>query len=486
MKCKIPILVLGLAVLGTECKKPEPLPNIIFILSDDLSWGDLGCFGQKKIETPNIDKIAIEGIKFTNAYAGNAVCAPSRSSLMEGKHPGHARVRGNSYEEYRESLQPDDYIVPMLLKQAGYNTGLFGKWGLALFNQPGIPNNMGFDDFFGYLNQQQAHCYYPEFLYHNRDRVYYPGNGEFYKTENYKRQCKYNENGKALPGGIEKPGEAKYAFDEYCKKSLDFIRENKNEPFFLYLAYTIPHGDYIVPELGKYKDRPWPIRQKEYASMVTRMDTEVGKLMNLLDSLGLDDNTLIFFASDNGPNNPEIIDFFNSGSPTRGGKGDSYDGSFHVPAIARWPGHIKPNQVSDHIWAFWDFLPTVAEILGIEPPSDIDGISLLPTLLGKGEQKKHDFLYWEYKQCQSVRYGEYFAHKPNMGKIELYKLTTDPQQSEDLSNQYPDIVNEIKRIMNDSHTPSNIWPSPDETMEEFQQRIKKLGIDELPENAKVY
>jgi len=489
VKYIIPLLIIGLfKVSGALCEKHVPLPNIIFILSDDLSWGDLGCYGQEKIKTPNIDRIASEGIKFTSAYAGSAVCAPSRSSLMEGKHPGHSRVRENSYNGYRESLQPDDYTVAILLKQAGYKTGLFGKWALGLYNQPGIPNNMGFDEFFGYLNQGQAHCYYPEFLYHNRERVYYPENGEFHKKQNYQSQCLYDENGKALPAGIENPDRAKYAFDEYCKKSLDFVRENKNKPFFLYLAYTIPHGDYIVPELGKYKDKKWTIQQKEYAAMVTRMDTEVGKLLDLLDNLGMDDNTLIFFASDNGPkkNNTEFVEFFNSSSPTRGGKGESYNGSFHIPAMARWPKHIKPNRVSDHVWAFWDFLPTVAEIVGVEPPSDIDGISLLPTLLGKGKQKEHDFLYWEIKQNQSVRYGEYFAVKPNMGKMELYKLTTDPQQSEDLSNQYPDIVNDINRFMSESHTPGNVWPSPGETKEEFHQRLEKLGIDELPENSEVF
>lgn len=491
MKIKIKYTILLFAsglftALGARCEKHEPLPNIIFILSDDLSWGDLGCFGQEKIETPNIDRIATEGIKFFNAYSGNAVCAPSRSSLMEGKHPGHARVRENTYNGYRESLQPDDYTVAMLLKQAGYKTGLFGKWGLGLYNQPGIPNNMGFDEFFGYLNQRQAHCYYPEFLYHNRERVYYPENGEFHKKENYRSQSTYNRNGKALPKGIEKPNEAKYAFDEYCKKSLDFVRTNKEKPFFLYLAYTIPHGYNIVPKLGKYKDKKWPIQQKEYAAMVTRMDTEVGKLLDLLDNLGLDDNTLIFFASDNGPTEPEFVEFFNSGSPTRGGKGESYNGSFNVPAMARWPEHIKPNQVCDHVWAFWDFMPTVAEIVGVEPPSDIDGISLLPTLLGKGEQKEHVFLYWEINQNQSVRYGDYFAMKPNMGKIELYKLANDPLQSDDLSNQYPDIVNKIEEFMKKSHKPSNIWPSPGETMEEFQQRLERIGIDEYPDNASLF
>ncbi len=225
-------------------------PNIIFILVDDLGYGDLGCFGQEKIQTPNIDHLAEEGMIFTRAYAGNAVCAPSRSCLMQGKHPGHARVRGNMIRGYRESLREGDYTVAMMLQEAGYKTGLFGKWGLGLFNQYGVPNEMGFDEFFGYLNQRHAHCHYPEFLYQNDQRVYYPENGEHHKKENYGGKQVYDENGICHPLGIKNPSEAKYAFDEYCGKSLEFVRRNRDEPFFLYLAYTPPHGSFIVPELG--------------------------------------------------------------------------------------------------------------------------------------------------------------------------------------------------------------------------------------------
>ncbi len=479
-----------------ETKKP----NIIFILSDDLSWGDLGCYGQQKIKTPNIDRLAGEGMKFTQAYCGNSVCAPSRSSLMQGKHPGHARVRSNGYKSYRESLQVGDFTVAMLLKEAGYKTGLFGKWGLAVHNQPGIPNNMGFDEFFGYLNQRQAHTYYPEFLYHNRERVYYPGNAEHYKIENYSRASSYDENGKVIPNGLEgDTADAKNSFDEYCKKSLDFVRKNKDNPFFLYLAYTIPHGPLIVPDLGEYNDKDWPIQHKEWAAMITRMDTEVGKLLHLLKDLGLDDNTIIFFASDNGDSSdgyegrylkekeaPTLSDFFASSSPTKGRKGDSYDGAFHVPALVRWPGHIAPNQISDHIWAFWDFLPTAAEIAGVEPPSDIDGISILPTLLGKGNQKPHDYLYWEYNQNQAVRDGKWFAHRASGGQIELYDLITDPQQSKDLSESFPVVVKRMKEIMLEAHFPSDVWPSPGEKQEDFKKRLTDNNIPERPDNVGLF
>jgi arylsulfatase A-like enzyme len=480
------------AVSITGCKsrfKIESKPNIVFILSDDLNWGDIGYYGQKKFNTPNIDRIGKEGIKFTNAYAGSAVCAPSRSALMEGKHTGHARIRDNAYRRYAESLQPQDYTVAMLLKQAGYKTGIFGKWGLAMHYMPGIPNNMGFDEFFGYLSQVHAHCYYPEFLWHNQDRIYYPENGEFHKIENYRSDCVYDKDGKAMPQGIENISEAKFSFDVYCEESLKFVRNNKNNPFFLFLAYTIPHGATIVPDLGEFKDRDWPMRTrsgkeydeyKEYAAMVTRMDNEVGKLLNLLEELNLDDNTIIFFTSDNGSYEPErsIVSFFDSASPTRGNKGNPYNGAFHVPSMVRWPKYIKPNQVSDHFWAFWDFLPTVAELVGIEPPSDVDGISILPTLLGKKEQKVHEYLYWEFKQHQSIRHGNYFAYKPNNEEIELYDLSVDPQQTNDLSAQYPEMINKIKGFMEESHTPSDVWPSPGETGEEFMKRLKENNIHE--------
>lgn len=484
------VVLTALALWGCQ---PEasvdniPNPNIIFILSDDLNWGDLGCFGQEKIKTPNIDRIAHEGMKFINAYAGNSVCAPSRSALMEGKHPGHARVRGNMINGFRESLRDGDSTVAMVLKQAGYKTGLFGKWGLGLYNQPGIPNNMGFDEFFGFLNQRHAHCFYPEFLYHNQERICFPENGEFNKVENYRRECPYDENGKCLPWGIKEPSEAKYSFDLYCERSLEFVRKNKSDPFFLYLAYTIPHGAIVVPELGEHTDKDWTVRRKEYAAMVSRMDNEVGNLLNLLEELDLDENTIIFFAADNGSlSTGDLADFFDSNSPTRGNKGDSYNGAFHVPAMVRWPGYIKPNQVSDHIWAFWDFLPTVAEITGIEPPSDIDGISILPVLLGKGEQKKHEYLYWEYKQNQAVRYGEWFAHKLSGEPVELYDLASDPQQVNDLSARFPDIVEKIEEIMLKAHIPSNVWPSPGETKEEFSRRLTDNNIPERPENVALF
>lgn len=471
-------------------------PNIIFIMADDMGYNEMGCYGQELIKTPNLDKIAEGGMRFTNAYSGSAVCAPSRSCLMEGKHTGHARVRDNMYNGYRESLKGDDYTVAMLLKEAGYTNGMFGKWGLGLHDQYGIPRKMGFDEFFGYLNQRHAHCHYPEFLYHNEERIYYPENGEHHILENYRGEQFYDENGVCHPLGIPDPTKAKYAFDEYCKESLEFVRENEDKPFLLYLPYTPPHGSFVVPELGIYNEKDWPLIHKVYAAMITRIDTEVGKLLDLLEELDIDDNTLVFFTSDNGNSDPQtakgeisIKELFNNQAPTGGSKGDIRDGAFHVPALAYWPGHIKPGSVSDHIWAFWDILPTFTDIAGVTPPDDIDGISFLPTLLGDdNNQINHKFLYWEYKGEQAVRMGNWYGYKNRQEKLEIYNLIENPEQDNDLSVKYPDIAEKINNIMKREHTPSDAFPSPGESDEEFQKRLKVLGIKatDRPKNAGEY
>lgn len=501
MKKYVLIAALLLSIVNAwsqgSAKRP---PNIIFILADDLSWGDLGCYGQKKIKTPNIDRIASEGMTFTQAYAGSSVCAPSRSALMQGLHPGHMRVRSNEYKSYRESLQDGDFTVAMLLKQAGYKTGLFGKWGLANYDQPGIPNKMGFDEFYGYLNQRQAHCYYPEFLYHNQERIYFPENGDHYRLENYSRKSPYNEDGKALPWGVKDPAKAKYSFDFYSEKTLDFIQENKDNPFFLYLAYTIPHGPLIVPDLGEYKNEDWPIQHKEWAAMVTRLDTQVGRVLKSIKELGLDENTIILFASDNGFSaygyegrylqekaGPSLEEFFNLASPTKGRKGDTFNGAFHVPVVARWPGHIAPGQTSDHIWAFWDFMPTAAAIAGVAAPRNTDGISILPVLTGMNKRKQHDYLYWEFANTQVIRTGKWFSRRAGGSRhIELYDLIADPQQNNDLSAGNPNIVKRIARIMDKSHTPGDVWPSPGETEEAFQKRLAGKDIPPRPNNLFLY
>jgi arylsulfatase A-like enzyme len=465
--------------------KAAAKPNIIFILSDDLSWGDLGCYGQKKILTPNIDQLAKRGMRFTNAYAGNSVCAPSRSCLMQGLHPGHARVRGNSYKSYREGLHQDDVTVAELLKGAGYRTGLFGKWGLGLSGQPdAIPNRQGFNSFFGYLNQRKAHSFYPPFLWDQEERVPYPA----HVGHDHKAQSSYDPQGRVQPKGIADPSKARNSFDEIHRRSLDFIRANKNQPFFLYLAHTPPHGPAISPDLGPYRDKPWAIGHKEWAAMVTRLDSGVGDVVAVLKELEIERNTLIFFASDNGHSAHgynrdrkvvSIGDHFQSQGPTRGRKGDSYDGAFRIPAIACWPGRIKPGVVSDHSWAFWDFLPTATAVAGISANSlpEIDGVSILPTLLSQPKRQiHHDYLYWEFNQNQAIRVGEWYAHRKNGREIELYDLADDPQQRTNLANKHRDLIRKIDRWMKESHQPSDVWPSPGESSKAFQERLKKAGI----------
>ena len=470
-------------------------PNIIFILSDDLGWGDLGCYGQKEILTPNIDRIAAEGMRFTNAYAGNSVCAPSRSCLMQGLHPGHARVRGNAYRGYREGLFKDDTTVAEVLKSAGYTTGLFGKWGLGLRGQPdAVPTKQGFDEFFGYLNQSKAHSYYPAYLWENKSKIEFPGHA----GHDHKQQSLYDNTGRVRPHGIENPTDARYSFDLIHSRSLDFIRrhgrQDREQPFFLYLAPTIPHGPLIVPELGPYKDKEWAIGAKEWAGMVTRLDAAVGDVLALLEELDLDNNTLILFASDNGHCNDgydrdksvtTIGDHFNSYGPTRGLKGESYDGAFRVPAIAHWPGVIEPGQVNDHPWAFWDFLPTAAEVAGI-PAADIpttDGVSILPTLTGNPDaQEQHKYLYWEYGGSQAIRTGKYFAHRTKGGSVEIYDLEKDPQQKNNLATTRTALAAKVLIWMIQSHTPSTVWPSPGETKAEYKARLKAAGIPPHPVN----
>ena len=473
-------------------------PNIIWIMADDLSWGDLGCFGQEKIKTPHIDKLAREGMKFTQCYSGSTVCAPSRSSLMQGLHQGHATVRENMVRTvegnvYRHSLQPDDVTVAQVARQAGYGTGLFGKWGLALSDQPGLPNDMGFDTFFGYLNQRRAHNYSPEYLWNNREKAWFPGN----RGHNIRKPNEYDAEGRITPNGVDDPAKTVYAFDAYAEESLKFVRTHRDRPFFLYLAYTLPHGGYEVPDLGEYAQLEWPTEaHKILAAMVSRIDREVGRLTALLEDLGIDGNTLIFFVSDNGysvesaramgqeyPIEPSFDSFFRHRGPWKGKKSDLNQGGLRVPAIARWPGKIEAGSTKDLVWGFWDFLPTVADILGIAPPSPTDGVSVLPTLLGDPGQEQHDYLYWEYRDEQSARMENWYLHRQHPDTpIEIFDAVKDPGQEKDLAGDYPDIVKRGKELFRDARTEVLHYPNPGEPLESWSKRLRKAGIS-LPDNA---
>ncbi len=375
---------------GNPTAKSEARPNIIFIMADDLGYGDLGSYGQKTMKTPHLDRFASQGMRFTDVYAGSTVCAPSRCSLMTGMHMGHARIRGNS----PLPLRPEDLTVTEVLKKAGYRTAMFGKWGLGGPTTPGRPMLKGFDEFFGYLSQVHAHNYYPEHLWDNGLERFLRGNsGRRYEV---------------------------YSHDLFTERALEFLERNRQGPFFLYLPYTIPHannelgrasGDGMeVPDYGSFADQDWPAPEKGMAAMVERLDRDIGSIMAKLKELGLDDNTVVFFTSDNGPHREggHDPDFFDSRGPLRGIKRDLYEGGIRVPMLVRHPGKIKAGTVSDHVWAFWDFLPTAAELAGVAGPSGIDGISVAPTLLGKPGQKQHEYLYWEFFERgykQAVRMG---------------------------------------------------------------------------------
>ncbi len=455
---KIAALTLALSAVtlsvGSESKgnskEIDRAPNIALILVDDLGYGDLGCYGQKRIRTPNIDRMAAEGILFTDHYAGSTVCAPSRCVLMTGLHTGHARIRGNS----PGLLKPEDVTVAELLKGAGYTTGCIGKWGIGHPPPPGDPARNGFDYFFGYLNMWHAHNYYPEFLFRNADRVPLVGN----------KVARPRGSGAGV--AVER---AQYAHDLFAEEALEFIQRNKDRPFFLYLPFNIPHANneagrkgMEVPSLGQYADLDWPEPQKGHAAMISRMDADVGRLAAKLKELGIDEKTLVLFTSDNGPhreggNDP---DFNDSNGPLRGIKRDLYDGGIRVPLVARWPGKIKPGTTTDHVSAFWDFLPTACELARVKPPEHIDGLSYLPTLLGKNEeQRAHDYLYWEFQEQggkQAVRLGNYKGVRLNTrknpdGPIELYDLAKDLGETIDLAEKQPEVVQRIREIMKTSN-----------------------------------
>lgn len=432
-------------------------PNIIFIMADDLGYGDLGCYGQKKIKTPNIDRIAKEGMRFTQAYAGSSVCAPSRCSLMTGMHNGHNRLRDNLPNGVW--LRPDDFTIAELLKQAGYRTGGIGKWSLGIPGSWGVPNYQGFDYYYGQLNQNQAHFYYPDYVWEN-DKVVL-----------LQKLVIENEVGKIM--GNRGGKNVFYTHDLYTEKALNFIEKNREHPFFLYSAYTIPHfSDYPVesddhfqvPSDEPYSGKEWPQSAKNYAAMITRMDKDVGKLMRLLKKQGIDSNTLVIFTSDNGPyqGSPIPIDFFDSNGVYRGGKRDLYEGGIRVPFVARWPGNIQADMVSDQMIAFWDVMPTLAELAGLNLPKDVDGVSFLPTLKGEKQQQPR-YLFWDYGHVRktykrALRMEDYKGVSITDKDFELYNLKDDPGETENIADKRPDIVRKINAYMIEARGDSEDYP----------------------------
>lgn len=426
-------------------------PNIIFIMADDLGYGHLGCYGQRRIRTPHLDRMADEGMRFTDVYAGCCVCAPSRSVLMTGLHGGHTPVRGNTGGI---ALAPDDVTVAELLQRAGYATGLFGKWGLGEHGTLGVPYKQGFDQFFGYLHQIHAHFYYPHYLWQQDRRYELPGNRDGQRGQ--------------------------YTHDEIVTKALQFLRSHREQRFFLYLPFAVPHYELLVPEkslkeyAGQFPETPYEGRGRKTgyphdygkqamprattAAIITHMDHSVGKVLALLKELELDDDTVVFFTSDNGATSgPSDPDFFQACGPFRGTKRTLYEGGLRAPMIVRWPGRIEAGALNHHPWYFADVLPTLTELAGTKSPAGIDGISVVPTLLGESTlgrtQAKHEYLYWEYKGARAVRSGHWKAIRPNETNAEvlLYNLDKDVGESHNLAGDHPDVVARMTTFLEAAH-----------------------------------
>jgi len=437
---------------AAAAKSPRK-PNIIYIMADDLGYGDLSCFGQKHFTTPHLDRMAAEGVKFTSYYSGSTVCAPTRCVLMTGVHTGHSHVRGNREvkPEGQAPMPADIFTLPRMLKRCGYVTGMFGKWGLGAPGSVSDPARH-FDVFYGYNCQRQAHTYYPDHLWHNDKKVPLDG-----KT---------------------------YSADLISDQALKFIRDNKDRPFFCYYPTTIPHAAMHVPEdshapfrkkfpqfenkIGRYRGPQVTNPIAAFAGMVTRLDRHIGQLLALLKELGIDKNTLVSFTSDNGPHLEGGHDprFFDSNGPLKGHKRDLYEGGIRVPFIARWPGKIKPGTTCDLPTAMWDVMPTCAQLAGIDPPAGIDGISYVPALLGQmDKQKKHQYLYWEFYSrggSQAVRMGKWKGLRRNVSKapdapLELYDLSADIGEKTNIANKHPEIVKKLAGFMKAAHTDSPLW-----------------------------
>jgi arylsulfatase A-like enzyme len=414
-------------------------PNIIWIMADDLGYADLGCYGQEHILTPNIDHLAAEGTRFTQCYAGSTVCAPSRSVLMTGLHTGHTTVRGNfsAIGKGRVPLRAADVTVAEVLKRRGYATGIVGKWGLGEPNTEGVPNRQGFDFWFGFLNQRRAHSYYPPYVWRNEEKF----------------PLEANAGGKR----------GQYVHDLFTREGLGFIRRSveAGKPFFLYGAYTIPHGRYEIPSDAPYSDKPWSGKLKNYAAMVTRLDRDVGSILSLLKELGVADETIVFFTSDNGAAFVEKT--FQSSGRLRGHKRSLHEGGIRVPMIVRWPGQVAAGAVRDAVWTFWDFLPTAAQLAGAEAPDGIDGVSVVPVLLGKAPPPRRRPLYWEFHErrfVQAVRMGDWKALRYGLdGKLELYDLKADPSEKKDVAAEHADVVARIEAYLKTARSVSRHWPA---------------------------
>ena len=473
IKCALVISLLTVACKGDSKKEtsenvePNQKPNIVFILVDDMGYGDLSCYGQKTLNSPNIDKLASEGMLFTQHYAGSTVCAPSRASLLTGKHTGHTSVRGNSPEG--QLLEDAEITIADLLNTQGYKSAVIGKWGVGNDPLPNDPARNGFEHAYGYVNMWHAHNFYPEFLYRNGVKEILQGN----KTD---WSYAYEE-GMKEGTGVAKVKET-YAIDKLQEDALKFISDNKQNPFFLYYCLNIPHanneagyftGDGMeVPSYGEFADKDWPNPEKGFASTIRIIDNSVAEIEAKLQELGIAENTIVVFVSDNGPHNEggHVSKYFDSNGIYRGDKRDLYEGGIRVPLIIKWPAKVKAGSVANNPVASWDFLSTFADIVGVQVPENTDGISFLPTLLGNAsEQKQHEYLYWEFYELggrQAIRVGDWKYIKLNVrGKSqklveELYNIKEDPSETKNVISQYPDKVKELGELIKSAHSEHNL------------------------------
>jgi uncharacterized sulfatase len=464
---RAPLLVLAALTASARGAAPAAAPaaagkpNIIFLLADDLGYGDLGCYGQKRIKTPNIDRMADQGMRFTDAYSGAPVCAPARCVLMTGLQVGHARIRGNVQAATPPAaLLADDVTVASVLQDAGYQTGLIGKWGLGeqTKNTHGLPRRHGFDYFFGYLRHGHAHNYYTDHLWRNETKVELPN-------------VISSDPAHASNVAAKK---VQYSHDLFADEALKFVRDHSDQRFFLYLALTIPHanneaGDegMEVPNYGQYANFDWPVPEKGHAAMISRMDADIGRLLGLVKELGLDGSTLVIFTSDNGPHREggHDPDFNDSNGPLRGYKGGVTEGGIRVPFIARWPGVVPAGTTSPSPISFADMMPTLAAIGGGHAPSGIDGADVTSTLKGRVQPELNDrFLYWEFYKdgvvAQSARQGQWKAVRdPKSGEIQLYNLTADMGESHNVADEHPEIVARFQKYFKGSaRTDDPYWP----------------------------
>lgn len=453
-----------------SCNRKADKPNIVYILADDLGIGDLSSYGQELFKTPNIDRMASEGMMFTHHYSGSTVCAPSRSCLMSGFHTGHTAVRGNKEVEPEGQYPMADsvFTIAEMLKEQGYVTGAFGKWGLGFIGTEGDPNRQGFDEFYGYNCQRLAHNYYPYHLWDNDQRIMLEGNNRGFKEE-------------------------QYAPDLIHEKALEFIENHQDEPFFLFYPSVVPHAELKVPEeyLAKYRGKYLPEVAYEgtdsgkfykwggygsqdeshaaFVGMVDYLDHTVGEVLSKLKELGLDEKTIVFFTSDNGPHKEGGADpnYFNSNGIYKGFKRDLYEGGIRVPLIVRWPGKVQAGSVSDHVGAFWDMFPTFEEIAGSKASKKIDGLSMLPTIIQEGKQKEHEYLYWEFHegggrvailkdQWKGIRYK---VNANPDSQLELYNLEVDPEEENNVAADHPEMVKEFDQIIKEARFPSQIYKS---------------------------